>query len=160
MTFPCELTLRTTSDGIRMLARPVREIELLHRKKHELVGSRISAGQPASLPVQGDLLDVRAEFAVGDAQCCGLEVGGRKIGYDAATNKLEGMPLAPVDGRIRMQLLIDRPSIEVSGSDGRVCLTSPFRSQGSIESISAFADGGEATLVSLRAFELSSIWPR
>ena len=33
MLFPCELTLRTTEDGLRMFAAPVREIETLHEHK-------------------------------------------------------------------------------------------------------------------------------
>ena len=32
MTFPCELTLRTTADGIRMFRKPVREIETIHQR--------------------------------------------------------------------------------------------------------------------------------
>ena len=146
MTFPCELALCTTADGIRMLARPVREIELLHRKTHELTGSKLSAGQPVSLPVQGDLLDVRAEFAVGDAQRFGLEVGGRKIAYDAAANKLEGMPLAPVDGRARRALA--NPQLEWIASATPVSpWLTPWATSGSIPSESLLEEllGHDAT---------------
>ena len=34
MSIPCELTLHSTDDGIRMFARPVAEIDSLHGKKH------------------------------------------------------------------------------------------------------------------------------
>jgi len=158
MTFPCELTLRTTPDGLRMFAEPVKEIALLHKKRHALGRTVVKPDVPASVGVSGRLFDIRARFAVGDAKAFGLQVGGTKVTYDAAKATLEGMPLKPVDGKIHMQILVDRPSIEVFGNAGRAVQTRAFRSDGPIESIRAFAEGGPVTLLSLEVWELESAW--
>ena len=48
--------------------------------------------------------------------------------------------------------------MEISGNDGRVFITLPREKRGDVKTIKAFAVGGVAKLVSLEAFELSSIW--
>ena len=42
MTFPCRLTLRTTADGVRMFAQPIKEIESLHKKCHKVEGAIVA----------------------------------------------------------------------------------------------------------------------
>jgi fructan beta-fructosidase len=158
MTFPCELALRKTEDGVRMVAQPVREIETLRGKKRERRGEALREGSAVEVPVSSDLLEIRAEFEPGAARAVGLAFGGRRVSYDAGKGVLEGMPLKPADGRIRMRLLVDRPSLEVFGNDGQVCLTTPFRPKGKMESVQAWSEGGEAKLLSLEVFELQSIW--
>ncbi len=158
MTFPCELTLRTTEDGIRMCARPVKEIEKLHAKRHARAGEALKPGAPLDVAVSSALLDIRAEFEPGPARAVGLAVGGRRVTYDTGRQALEGMPLKPAGGKIRMQVLVDRSSIEVFGNEGRVCLTAPFRASGKVEAVQAWSEGGEAKLASVEVFELRSIW--
>ena len=158
MTFPCELTLRTTADGIRMFAEPVKEIAGLHAKKHTLGRTAVAPDAPASVATAGRLFDIRAVFAVGDAKAFGIQVADTKVIYDAAKADLAGMPLAPVDGKIRMQILVDRPSMEIVGNGGRVVQTRVFQSDGPVESIRVFAEGGPVTLESLEVFELKSAW--
>ena len=68
-----------------------------------------------------------------------------------------GAPLAPVDGKISMQLLVDRPMVEVCGNDGRVFITQPFNGA-PVESVEAFCTGGGAKLESFEVYELKSIW--
>ncbi len=160
MTFPCELTLRTTPDGLRMFAEPVKEIARLHTKQHALGRTVVKPDAPASVETSGRLFDIRATFSVHNAKTFGIQVGDRKVTYDASKAKLEGMPLEPVDGKIRMQILVDHPSIEICGNDGRVVQTRAFRSDGPIESICAFAEGGPVTLLSLEVYELKSAWPK
>lgn len=158
VSFPDELTLRTTDDGIRMFAQPVKEIELIHRAKHEAPPQDLNAGSPVKLPVAGELFDIRAAFQIGDATTLGLDIGGNRIVYDIAKMKLGEAPLKPVNGRIAMQVLVDRPMIEICGNDGRVAITEPREHRGMVNDIEAFAEGGKARLVSLEAFELNSIW--
>jgi len=158
MTFPCRLTLRTTPQGIRMFAKPVKEIALLHGKKHALGRTVVKPDAPASVATSGRLFDIRATFAVGEAKAFGVQVADTRVVYDAAKANLAGMPLEPVDGKIRMQILVDRPSMEICANDGRVYQTSPFHTEDAIESIRVFADGSPAELVSLEVYELKSAW--
>jgi sucrose-6-phosphate hydrolase SacC (GH32 family) len=141
-----------------MCAQPVREIETLRGKRQERHGEALREGAAVDLPVSSDLLEIRAEFEVCAARAVGVTFGGRRVAYDAGKGTLEGMPLKTMEGKVRMRLLVDRPSLEVFGNDGRVCLTSPFRLKGKMESVQAWSEGGEAKLVSLEVFELKSAW--
>jgi len=162
MTFPCELTLRTTPEGVRLFSQPVREIEGLRAREHHWRDVVLSPGQDPLAGASGELYDIRAEFEVGDAAQFGLAVRGIEVAYDVSTRQLtcleRAAPLAPQDGRIRLQVLVDRTSIEVFGNDGRVALPLGAPSDGSPGTLSAFARGGSAWIRSLDVYELRPAW--
>jgi len=162
MTFPCELTLRTTPEGARLFSQPVREIEGLRAREHHWRDVVLSPGQDPLAGASGELYDIRAEFEVGDAAQFGLAVRGIEVAYDVSARQLtcleRAAPLAPQDGRIRLQVLVDRTSIEVFGNDGRVALPLGAPSDGSPGTLSAFARGGSAWIRSLDVYELRPAW--
>ena len=67
-------------------------------------------------------------------------------------------PLAPKDGKIHLQILVDRISIEAFGNDGELSMTSYFVPDLENADIGVYAEGGTATLVSLKVHELKSSW--
>ena len=158
-SFPHELTLRSTEGGIRMFAEPVQEIEKLHKKKHSQAAV-VLAESPVTVNVAGELFDIRATIEVGDAKQVGLDIGGNRVVYDVAGKKLNDAGMTPVDGKISMQVLVDRQMLEICGNDGRVFITSGRRVKGKVSAIQAFAQGGEAKLVKLEVYELDSIWKK
>jgi fructan beta-fructosidase len=158
-SFPHELTLRSTEGGIRMFAEPVQEIEKLHKKKHSQAAA-VLAESPVTVNVAGELFDIRATIEVGDAKQVGLDIGGNRVVYDVAGKKLNDAGMTPVDGKISMQVLVDRQMLEICGNDGRVFITSGRRVKGKVSAIQAFAQGGEAKLVKLEVYELDSIWKK
>jgi fructan beta-fructosidase len=159
-TFPHRLTLRKTPDGIRMFAEPIREIASLRKKTHSAGGAELAPDAPKSVAVSGELFEIRAEFAVGQANAVGLDIGGNRVAYDVAGKKLNGAPMAPVDGKVTMQVIVDRPMIEICGNDGAVYITSSRPKCGDVSAVKAFADGGKATLLGIEIHELESIWPK
>ena len=156
MTFPCRLTLRTTEEGVRMFAKPVRELSKLHEAHHGRENVTLKEKSTLDIPVSGRLFEIRAEFEVSEADF-GVQIGDKKVTYDAENQRLVDMPLEPVDGKIRMQILVDRPSIEVCGNNGRVYLTDEFH-HGDIDTIKAFAGDKSVKLNSLDVYELESTW--
>src|SRR5207248_6589929 len=88
MTFPCELTLRKAGDGVRMFARPVKEIATLHGKKHARKGHTLRPGENLLAGVRGELFDVRAEFSVGEAEAFGFVARGTPVVYDVKKERL------------------------------------------------------------------------
>ena len=50
--------------------------------------------------------------------------------------------------------------LEIIGNDGRVFITSRRGKRGEVSRVTAFADGGEAQLVSFEVHELASIWKK
>jgi fructan beta-fructosidase len=157
-SFPHQLTLHATADGLRMFAKPVREIENLRDNSHRTGAAPLADGKPLELPVASDLLDVRLEIEPGDAKVIKLDLPGRSVTYDATQLKLNEAPLAPVDGRIRIQVLADRSLTEIIGNDGRVFITAGGSPAPGGGKVTVTAQGGNAKLISLEAHELKSIW--
>ncbi len=159
-SFPHRLTLRKTADGIRMFATPVKEIEKLYKKKHAAATGDLAPDSPKTVAVSGELFEIRAEFALGQAKTVGLDIGGNRVTYDVAGKKLNGAEMKPIDGKVSMQVIVDRPMIEICGNDGRVYITSGRGKRGDVSAVKAFADGGKARLLKLEVNELNSIWKK
>ncbi len=158
-SFPHELTLRSTPEGVRMFAEPIDEIEKLHVEQHVAEPQLITPDRPIRLDVSGELFEIHATFEVGAAKRLGLNVGDNLIEYNIYEGNLNGAAMDPVDGKIKLQILVDRPMIETCGNEGEVFITSDRRSTGEVNSIKAFVHGGAARLIELKVHELKSIWP-
>ena len=57
-----------------------------------------------------------------------------------------------------MRVLLDRPSIEIFGNDGRIVITAQRGLKGEVGTVKAFTEGGTAKLISLEVNELESVW--
>ena len=110
----------------------------------------------------GELFDIRAEIALNDANAVGFKIRGQDVRYDVGEQQLTFLersgPLAPQDGNIHLQILVDRISIEAFGNDGELSMTSYFLPDLDNADIGLYAEGGDATLVSLKVHELKSSW--
>ncbi|MGQ9632389.1 MAG: glycoside hydrolase family 32 protein [bacterium] len=162
MTFPCELTLETTSEGIRLFSRPVKEIEKLHGKKHSRRNVNLAPGENPLSQISGELFDIRAEFEVGEATGFGFAIRGIPVAYDVRRGVLscqaKTAPLFPVDGKIRLQILVDRTSIEIFGNDGRIAMPIGVIPEDGDRSLEVYTEGGITLVNSLEVYELRSIW--
>ena len=159
-SFPTELSLRTTKNGIRMFGEPVKEIEKIRGKCVSAKDKVLTPEKPVALETSGALFDIQAEFDLGKATAVGLEVDGKKLAtFDTADGKLnKTMPLVPVDGKIAIRLLIDRPMMEIFANNGGQIATLPFDNDLNIQSVKAFCEGGQAKLLSMEVCELDAKW--
>jgi sucrose-6-phosphate hydrolase SacC (GH32 family) len=162
MSFPCKLTLRTTAEGIRLHREPVAEIENIHAYTHAWSDLSLKPDEDPLAGLTGELFDIRAEIALNDAAAVGFKIRGQDIRYDVASQQLTFLersgPLAPQDGKICLQILVDRISIEAFGNDGELSMTSYFHPDLDNADIGTYAEGNTATLVSLKVHELRSSW--
>ena len=162
MSFPCELTLRTTSEGIRLHREPVEEIENIHAYTHAWSGLPLKPGEDLLAGLTGDLFDIRAEVALNDASEFGFKIRGQDIRYNVAEQQLTFLersgPLAPQNGSIQLQILVDRISIEAFGNAGELSMTSYFLPDLDNADVGIYAEGGTVTLRSLKVHELKSSW--
>jgi sucrose-6-phosphate hydrolase SacC (GH32 family) len=161
MTFPCELTLCRTPDGVRLCSWPVREIEALYRGSFRWQDLDLREGENPLAGVRGDLLDVWVEFEAGGpgtALCLALR--GIEMRYDVAAGQLtcqgRTLPLQPVDGRVRLRALLDRCSLEIWGNDGIVTLALGVVPEADNHALASL--GGTTRVIDLRVHELCSIW--
>ena len=162
MSFPCNLTLRTTAEGIRLHREPVAEIENIHAYTHAWSDLTLTPDEDPLAGLTGELFDIRAEIALNDASAVGFKIRGQDIRYDVSEQQLTFLersgPVSPQDGNIRLQILVDRISIEAFGNDGELSMTSYFLPDLDNADIGVYAEGGDATLVSLKVHELKSSW--
>jgi sucrose-6-phosphate hydrolase SacC (GH32 family) len=168
MTFPCELTLRRCPEGLRMFSNPVREIEKLHNKEHTWKDLSLAPGENPLAQLAGDLFDVRVEIDPLDAAEVGLRVRGEEIRYDVKNAKLicrksgDGRtgeaPVELQNHRLKLQVLVDRVSLETFAQDGKATISVKFMPRDDAKPLELYALGGKAKIVSMTVYELNSAW--
>lgn len=156
--FPCELTLRTTKDGIRMFAEPIAEIANLRKNTYTIEAQPLPEGQSLSTSVEGTLFDIRASFEVGDAERVVISANGLELVYDAVNKTLQDIPLEPVDGKIDIQAVVDNSLMDIAGNGGRILIHTWHGRSVSVDEIKITAYGGDAILINFEAHELNSIY--
>lgn len=161
MTFPCELGLRTTEEGLRLSSRPVGEIEKLRVASNSLSNHELLPGQPL-LVGQGELLDILIIFEPGQAQRLLFDVRGVPLIYDVKRQELsclgKELSLPAEQGRVTLRLLVDRTSVEIFGNEGLAYLPLGVLLEPEKHAVYLFAEGGPAKLVSLAAYRLRGVW--
>jgi fructan beta-fructosidase len=157
MTLPCELTLHHSPEGDRLFAMPVAEPKSL---RFGLIHPDLKTvdGKPTVIRGIGELLKIDAEFQVGPTGSFSLAVRGVPITYDAAKATLScggvTAPLVPTEGKIKIQALLDRGSVEVFGNDGRVAISRGARPTGNELSVTV----KDAKVLKCDVHELASSW--
>jgi sucrose-6-phosphate hydrolase SacC (GH32 family) len=164
MTFPVTLTLNSTNEGLRMFAYPVKEIENIHGKKHQWKNETLKPGENPLEDVKGNLFDINAEIFLNDAEEVGLEINGFPISYNVKEKQLIGgkgeegdefssgettAKLAPVDGKINLRILVDRPSVEIYANNGRIYM--PMQAVRDLDN--------KSLKIYMTIYEIESIWP-
>jgi len=164
MLFPVTLTLRATEEGPRMFAEPVREIESLHKRQWKWKSTMLEPADNLLSGVSGELFHLRAELQINNARETGFVIRDIPVVYDVQKQELscqgKAAPLRPIDGKIRLELLVDRTSIEIFGNGGRVYMPMGVILADNSKSLEIFTRGGNTMVESLEIFELSSIWPQ
>jgi len=162
MLFPVTLTLHATEAGPRMFAEPVREIEKLHSRQWRWKNEILKPAENLLSDVSGELFHIRTELCLDKAAEIGFVIRGIPVVYDVEKNELSchgnKVALNPMGGRIRLELLIDRTSIEIFGNNGRVYMPVGVILADNSKSLEIFTKGGNAEVKFLEVFELNSAW--
>lgn len=182
MTTPRKLSLKTVGGKTDLFQQPVSGLAGLHGS----AGAKLTdtALNNQTLPVEGGAQQMEIETVLQptDAQKVGVNVrtGGNEltqIGYDAKTKELyidrtksgdvsfhskfpavHRVPVALKDGQLKLRLIVDSSSVEVFANDGEVAMTDQIFPDPASTGLSVFADGGNAQVKSLTAWNLASIW--
>jgi sucrose-6-phosphate hydrolase SacC (GH32 family) len=163
MSFPVELTLRTTPQGVRLFRWPVREIASIVAAERDVPAGEVKPGEDPLKDVSGELFDIEATIEVGDADAVGFDVrgtkvrwtkeGGGKIAVGAASAEMK-----PENGRIGIRLLVDRSSIELFGNGGAIAISSCFTPRPDRQNVNMAVEGAAAKIVSMKVRQLKSTW--
>ena len=173
MTFPVSLDLRSTDDGLRMFAYPVEEIEKIRGKKYAWKDEPLRPGENPIEEITGNLFDIEAKIALGDADEVGLVINGFPVVYSVDAQRLIGgegkagddfssgetqAKLAPQDDTITLRILVDRPSVEIFANGGRIYMPMQAVRDLKDQSLSIYSKGGNAHIEQLTVYEMKPIW--
>ncbi|MBM4032594.1 MAG: hypothetical protein FJ291_12520 [Planctomycetes bacterium] len=157
-TFPCELTLRTVGGTARLFRKPIAEIATLHKSKAEEKTRTLAAGEELKLAAKGDLFHILAELEMEAGAEAAFRIRGETLAFTSDKLSIQGFtaPMAPDPKRLRLELLVDRTSIEAFGNDGEASLSACFLP--SDAPLALKCTRGTLKVVSLTIHELASIW--
>src|SRR4051812_3535318 len=156
ITFPRELTLRTTPEGPRLFRQPVRELETLHNLEQTWTNRMLTAGQTLPLAAAGDLFRVQAELSIDLGATLTMNVHGSKLVFAPQSITCGMKPVALAAGLKTFEVLVDRTSLETFANDGEASMSKCFLPAES--GLSLKASGGRITLHHLKLVYLKSAW--
>lgn len=122
MSFPTRLSLRTTSEGVRLCREPVDAIRSLRVHTYDFPGGPLTTS-PLLADLKGEAWDVEAVINVGTISPVLMSIGGDDYVYQPASQMLSGpkgaMPIPLNDGRLQLRVLVDRTTVEIFGDRGQ-----------------------------------------
>ncbi|MHC4625271.1 MAG: glycoside hydrolase family 32 protein [Planctomycetota bacterium] len=162
LSVPCQLTLRSFPEGIRLCRLPVREIEKLRGHRYTLPPTILELGRNVLSGISGELLEIQSEIELGDTDEVVFMLRGTPVVYFAKDKVLfcrdRKAGLSPVNGRIKLHMLVDRTCVEIFASEGRVSMFLSFPLDTNNTSVELFARWGPARVERLDIWRLKSIW--
>lgn len=182
MTVPREVNLTAIDDGYRLVQRPVEELRQL-RAEHTRMGERrISPGDPVIPDFNGKAYEMVVEFERSEASKFGIKIRkgdneatvigcdirrnelfvdrtqSGEVAFDSTFASVSRAPLPASDNRVRLQVLVDRSSVEVFAEGGKMSITNRIFPSPDSDGIELFSEGGSTRLVSLNIWRLHSAW--
>jgi sucrose-6-phosphate hydrolase SacC (GH32 family) len=163
MLFPVTLRLQTTEEGPRMFAEPIREIGEIQRRRRQWKNKTLKPGDNLLSKLSGELLHIQAELKVDDdVEETGFVIRDIPVIYNVQKQQLfclkKTAPLRPVNGKIRLEILVDRTSIEIFGNNGRMYMPMGVILANNSKEYEIFSKGGNTKVESLIVYKLGSVW--
>jgi len=163
MSIPCELTLRILPQGIRLCRVPIREIEKLRGAYWNLKNTTIEPGEKLLSAISAELFEIQAEIEPAAASEIVFNLRDNPLIYNVKDKMLgckdKKVKLIPLDGTIKLHILVDRTSIEIFPNYGQVTMHLCFPLDTNNTSVNVSSLGGQAKIKSLTLYKLKSIWP-
>jgi fructan beta-fructosidase len=162
MTFPTEMTLRDTSDGLRVFRSPVSEIASLVTDRSEWRDLSVSPGENPLFEISSDFLDIELEVPLDAGAVFGFRIGGREIRYAHPDRTISCLGRVArresAEPVMRLRILADRTSLEIFVDDGRSTLSFCVTPADPRPSLEFFAEGAPVRVSSLLVRTLRSSW--
>lgn len=182
MTLPRSLSLRSVRDGIRLIQKPITDVQKLRHQTQLWEEVTVSPDQNLLSDMQGDTYEIECELEIGNASGIGFKL--RKsdheetvVAYDVTTQSLyidrcvsgekafhesfgckHEVPLQLVNGRLKLHLFVDQSSLEVFANDGEIAITDQIFPDPSSKGMEIYVRGGSAKVISLSLHSLNSIY--
>lgn len=156
--------------GFRCYANPVKELEVLRGEEIlALKDQKLNTGDNVlKFKQPSELVEIvmTIDYSQGSKPASiDVQLGDDKVTYDLATKEFVAgkgklVSYDTEDGKLDLRIYVDRPTMEVFAERGVVYLLHNLAQMGaSLDKALVRVHGGDATLESLKAYELKSIWP-
>jgi fructan beta-fructosidase len=181
-SFPLELSLRTTPEGLRLYADFVPELAKLRSQGSRQKDVVVKAGTPLKIGDISQPAEIIAEFEPGSASRVtftgaelnitwnaqrqelrvkevSLPAGKPEAAYWEYDGRPENINLTPKNGRVVLHILLDIPSVEVvsGGGESYSIKGRDYRKLGAKSPMEIRVDGGDVTFSRLEVYPLQSI---
>jgi sucrose-6-phosphate hydrolase SacC (GH32 family) len=162
LNFPADLTLRTSPSGARLYANPVPELALLRTSTNTWLAQPLISGSNIMGGTFGEAFELDATFQPGTATILTFTLRGTTVAYNRTAQTITcnstTQPLAPNNGVVHLQMLVDRGIIEIFGNDGLLYMPMRVTPTAGAQAVGLVASGSGATLNSLVMHNLGSAW--
>jgi len=168
MSLPRVLTLDKDQ---RLIQTPVPELQKLRGDALTIEKATVSDASQFISGVQGDTIEIVAEFHAGDAKAFGLKLRCGDDGKNALVIRHDGeklnvagtdvpVKLAGADKTLKLHIFLDKSVMEVFVNGGRRTVTRVVYPGEKDLKTAIFAEGGSATLKAMTVWTLKRIWKR
>jgi len=181
-SFPLELNMRSTPDGLRLFADFIPELARLRDKGSKKKDVVVKTGSPLRIGDVTQPAEIIAEFRPGTASQItftgaelyiswnalsqelrvkevSLREGKPEAGYWEYDGKVENIRLSPENGLITLHILLDIPSVEVVTNNGESYTIKgrDYRKLGTKSPMEIQVEGGDVKFSRLEVYPLKSI---
>jgi sucrose-6-phosphate hydrolase SacC (GH32 family) len=152
MLFPTEFGLKTTAEGVRLEARPIREIAQLHGVAHQWAGLSAAQANTELTAVKPGPLHVLLRFTLAAGNMLRLRYGGNAL--------FELGPEGLHPGANQLELLIDNTVAEIFVNGGDRYILRQL--EPAVNGKGLEFDGVEygPAVDSLQVYEMKSVWKK
>lgn len=162
MGLPVELALRGSASGPVLTVNPVPELAGLRAKKFTVTAQPLTSDTNPLAGIEGELFEIEAEIAVGNARQITFELRGVPVIYDVAERKLSCLgsqsAIHQPDGKLTLRMLVDRRSVDIFGDHGRLYMPMAAAISPQSRRLQLSSAGGAASLEWLKVYKLKSAW--
>lgn len=155
VTFPRELTLRSTPEGPRLFRQPIRELASLHVGADVWTNRTLHVNQTLPLAPFGDLFRLQAEVNLAEGATLTLNIRGSKVTFTRTSMSCGAKPVT-LATLTSFEVLIDRTSIETFANAGAATMSKCYLPTES--GLSLQATGGQVTIKQWKLIRLKSAW--
>jgi fructan beta-fructosidase len=180
---PRTLTLRRYADGLRLVQKPIQELEILRHERLRVVNASTTEVKQKirETGAKGEVYELEAELEPGQAKEIGFRLRKGKdaetlVGLDAVhgevfvdrtrsgevsfSKEFPGRHAARLEKNagVKLHVFVDRSSVEVFANDGERVLSDRIYPPPGSEGIELYTKGTGGTIISFTMWELKSVW--
>lgn len=159
-TFPTQLSLKTTAEGIRLCANPIPEISNIWSSTQTFGTQTLTSSSNPLSGISSKCYDLTAEFNLANATASQIKflLANKTVTYDITNHTLNGKTLNPINNVIKIRILGDWSQYEMFGNDGVFYWSERFAFD-PYNSTLGLKVNGNVTLNSMSFHNISRTWP-